>query len=345
MRPSRLACAATIIAIPFALAHAARAEEKSAPALRAQALFEEGRLLMNGENYAAACPKFAESQELDPAPGTILNLAVCHERANKLASAWAEFRTAEATAQAVGQKARADLARKKSEALELRLSRLTLNVRMDAQIYGLEIRCNGEGVRPTDWGVAIPHDGGAYVLEATAAGRETWKRTIELNASGETMELAVPVLQPAPAPPPPPKAVAPAPVALLPLEKPLTAIDQIETTIDVQNRLPTRVVSRGGGQRTVGIAIGAAGIVTMGVAVAVGAAGKSKFDTANGESGPPRHDDSTFAVKTGDVGTVVGGVGAIVSLVGAGVWLSAPKDTTMVVGVNMNGLVLSGTFR
>jgi hypothetical protein len=346
MRPLCLVCAAIIIAIPLALSPAARAEEKSAAAMRAEELFDEGRLLMTVGDFAAACPKFAESQTLDPAPGTILNLAVCYERANKLASAWSGFRTAEATAQAVGQKAREKLAHQKSEALQPKLSRLTVNVPADAQVYGLEIRCNGVGVRPTDFGVAIPYDGGRYVIEAAAAGKKTWTKTIELNPSGESAELSVPALADAPAPPPPQPEAPPRPVVLPPPEKPSTAIDDIERSIAVNSRLQTRVEHPGAKQRTVGLLIGAAGLVTMGVvSVALGATAKSKYDVAMNEPGQMRHDDSIFAVGTGNVGTLVFGVGAIVTLVGCGVWVTAPKDTTVVVTAGAGGLSLSGSFQ
>jgi hypothetical protein len=345
MRPLRLGHAAIIIAIPLAFAPAARAEEKNEAALRAEALFDEGRLLMSAEDYAAACPKFAESQMLDPAPGTVLNLAVCYEHANRLASAWSGFRTAEATAKAVGQKAREKLAHQRTEALQARLTRLTVNVPTDAQVYGLEIRCNGVGVRPTDWGVAIAYDGGKYVLEATAAGRKTWTKTIELSPGGENAEVSVPILEEAAAPPPQ-SPVAPRPVAPPRLEKPSTAIDDIERSFAVKSELRTQVVPHGGGQRAVGLIVGAAGLVTMGVvSTALGASARSKYDAATTEPGAMRHDDSVLAFSTGNVGTLVFGVGALTTIVGCGLWLTAPKDTTVVLTAGMGGLLLRGSFQ
>src|SRR5215207_5930898 len=81
----------------------ARAEEPG-PAARAETLFQAGRQLMREGRYAEACPKLEESQSLDPAPGTRLNLADCWERAGRTASAQREFLAVAADAETHGEK-------------------------------------------------------------------------------------------------------------------------------------------------------------------------------------------------------------------------------------------------
>jgi hypothetical protein len=61
--------------------HVANADDKP----DAAALFAEGRRLMAAEDYAAACPKLAESQALDPQPDTALDLALCYQGASRIA--------------------------------------------------------------------------------------------------------------------------------------------------------------------------------------------------------------------------------------------------------------------
>ena len=46
----------------------------------AEALFLEARDLFVAGKVAAACTKFESSYKLDPAPGTLLNLAACNGR-------------------------------------------------------------------------------------------------------------------------------------------------------------------------------------------------------------------------------------------------------------------------
>jgi hypothetical protein len=62
----------------------ARADDNP-DAVRATALFAEGRRLMATEDYASACPKLAESQALEPAADTALDLAICYQKASQAA--------------------------------------------------------------------------------------------------------------------------------------------------------------------------------------------------------------------------------------------------------------------
>ena len=45
---------------------------QSSNAALAESLYQEGKRLMGEKKYAEACPKFAESQKLDPATGTFV---------------------------------------------------------------------------------------------------------------------------------------------------------------------------------------------------------------------------------------------------------------------------------
>jgi hypothetical protein len=62
------------LALPALAPATARAQGASKQAA-AQALFDEAKKLMGKSDFAAACKKFEGSQELDPAPGTLFNLA------------------------------------------------------------------------------------------------------------------------------------------------------------------------------------------------------------------------------------------------------------------------------
>ena len=72
-----------VLGIPLPCA-AARAEGASNSS-QALVLFIEGRRLMTAGDYAAACPKLAESFALDPQADTALELSTCYERASQQA--------------------------------------------------------------------------------------------------------------------------------------------------------------------------------------------------------------------------------------------------------------------
>ncbi|HEU4535384.1 MAG TPA: hypothetical protein VFS00_14750 [Polyangiaceae bacterium] len=163
-------------------------------------LFRQGRTALEAGDYRAACPKLAESQRLSPRGGTLLNLALCHEREGKTASAWAEFGTALAQARREGRPDREAIAREHLGALEAKLSRLTVIVPPAAgDVAGLEVRCDGTEFKRAVWGEALPIDPGTHRIEASAPGRRPFRASVVVRPGGDRQSVRVPVLELAPA--------------------------------------------------------------------------------------------------------------------------------------------------
>src|SRR6185503_5066326 len=87
----RRIASAVFITSALLLAAPASAEPSAADKAVADALFTEGKKLLAAGRAAEACPKFVESQRLDPGLGTMLNLADCLEQIGQTASAWGLF--------------------------------------------------------------------------------------------------------------------------------------------------------------------------------------------------------------------------------------------------------------
>ena len=187
----------------------------SAPALAraqtsaaAELAFRQGRKLMNEGRYQEACPKFAESQRLDPAPGTQLNLADCYEKLGHTASAWETFRAAETAATASGQTDFASEARKRAEALEPRLCKLAITA--EEKIDGLEVQLDGQPATALI-GSAAPIDPGEHTVEARAPGKKDWRQPVRVVRPGVTVRVDIPRLEDVAARPPTVHATAPRP--------------------------------------------------------------------------------------------------------------------------------------
>lgn len=202
MRLSRpVRCVLLISASWFGLCgalHTAAAQGNSAAA---EALFREGRDLLEQGKIEEACPKLAESQRLEPATGTLLGLAMCHEQQGKLASAWAEFVEAEALARRERQTDREEFARARALELQPRLSQLTISLDEAAKtIDGLVVRRDGVVVGSGAYGLSTPMDGGQHHVEAQAPGRIAYEVTVELAAEGDSKTVMIPELESAPLP-------------------------------------------------------------------------------------------------------------------------------------------------
>src|SRR5271156_1769624 len=97
---SLLACAGVPLASGAARAQAPAPPASATDKVAAEALFEEGRRLVAAGSFADACPKFADSERLDPSGGALLNLASCYEKLGRSATAWVTYREAASAASA-----------------------------------------------------------------------------------------------------------------------------------------------------------------------------------------------------------------------------------------------------
>ena len=158
----------------------------------AEALFRQARELMDQGDFDAACPKFAESQRLDPGGGTLLNLAVCHEKQGKFASAWAEFQEALAQARSEGRQARVSLAEERIAVLEPQLARVTIQVAEPKS--DLTVTVNGTPLGAAGWGAAMPIDAGEVRVEAQSPKHEPYAKVVQIR-DGEALTVEVPALR------------------------------------------------------------------------------------------------------------------------------------------------------
>lgn len=167
--------------------------DEAQDAAAAESIFREGRALLGSGKIREACDKFSESKRLDPAPGTVLNLAQCYEALGRTASAWVSYRELDVLATKLGQPRRAEFAREKSAALERTLPMLVIHVAPANRVDGLAVEYDGTKLGSAAWGTRVPVDPGSHRVGASAPGRLAWSTNIEASA-GTAREVEVPLL-------------------------------------------------------------------------------------------------------------------------------------------------------
>lgn len=294
----------------------------------AEQLFRDGRALLEAGRIDEACDKLAASQRLAPALGTQLNLAICREQQGKTATAWSMFADVEAAALRNGDGARASVAQRHEAALAGKLKKIVIEV--PAPPPGMIVKLDGTALPAGALGTEIPLDPGTHDLVVAAPGKKTWEQAnIELGPSATTVHVRVEIEEMTPSSPPSagdaaPTAAGPAPEAERSMPGPgpdLANVGQPSTSA-----API--------QRSIGFAVGAAGIVTLGFATyyAVTAISR-KSDESNYPSGAQArltvYDQAqtaqTWAYALGGLG--VGAVGAGLFLV-----LTSPSRASSTVG-------------
>jgi hypothetical protein len=185
------ACAVFAILIRPGATHA---ETSAADSAAAAALFAEALRLLGEGRVTDACPKLEESQKLDPAAGTGLNLGDCFERMGRTASAYGAFDEAGALARRAGDAPRAQEAARRRGQLEPKLARILVTVPAASRIAGLIVLRNGRPLGAGQWDMAVPVDPGRHRIEAKAPGRRPWKVTVQVDPAPGTLRLTIPEL-------------------------------------------------------------------------------------------------------------------------------------------------------
>jgi hypothetical protein len=345
----RDAVAIAALALVLLPSRGARADGPGDEAARAQAdaEFNEGKKLLDSGQTAAACARFARSQDLDPKLGRLLNLAFCHEQEGKTASAWNEYNAAAALAAQKSQPDRVDFAREHATAVAKRLSFIHLDV--PAGVWTVQV--DGSGVTRDRWAMPLPLDPGTHRVVASAPGKRPESLSVNVPADPGVLEVGLAPLQDSA-----PRQAAPAgaPAASAPQNTPANA--------PVGAPEPEPVSSGNGSSGGEGHAshlpaflVGGVGVAGLAVGVGAGVVAMSKKSDADAQCpakqcNPAGHELISDARTAATISTVGFGVGVAGAAVATWLFLresssdSKSAHLTPVLGPRTAGLGLEGAW-
>jgi hypothetical protein len=222
-------------------------------------LFNQGVKLFERGETAAACQKFSESYDIDPAPGTLFNLASCREKLGDASGAHHAYVELTRRAEQAGKGDRAATFRQKATALEAKLPTIVIAEANRASLTNVTI--DDTPVPREKWSAPIPTEAGKHkVVLTTDLDGKTANLTVPATGS-VTVEAPAPANAPSGAravvPPPADSAHSPASTGTPPPPETHDAAEPRTT------HSPFSYVVGGAG--IVAIAVGAAyGVVAIG---------------------------------------------------------------------------------
>ncbi|HEX8111441.1 MAG TPA: hypothetical protein VF516_27110 [Kofleriaceae bacterium] len=304
---------------------------------QAEVLFRQGRDLLAAGKVAEACSAFEESQKLEPAVTTLLNLAGCREKLGQLATAWGLFldaaRQTRSAADAASQQLH-DIAAARAQRLEPRVPRLTINVPLPNQLDGLEITRGPDRIGAAMWNQALPIDGGTYTITAQAPGMARWTTQVTVAPENDARTVEIPDLRTSVRDDTKPAARTPPPIdgvrAILPRPAPPHA-----------------------SSNTGPIVVGAGGLALLGSGLGLELWAETKYSAAKSEMrSQPQRDSLYHAANTRRYLAEAFAVSGLAAG-GTAVWLylcddrrrgRAPIDVNVRIVPAAGGLSLSGRF-
>jgi len=153
----------------------------------ASAAFDLAKKLMAQGRIGEACEEFEASMRFEAANGTLYNMALCHEKLGKLATAWTEMKELAAND---SNAARAKDAAKHAAALMPRLTRMHI---VAPKTPNTAIERDGKDVT-SFVGTDEPVDPGSYKFVARAPGYQPQTMTVEVRGEGKTVDVTIPEL-------------------------------------------------------------------------------------------------------------------------------------------------------
>ncbi len=314
----------------------ADATDGTADATPVAAVLGEARGLATQGKYAEACPKFEQSLRSTFDVGTQFELADCWEHLGRTSSAWETFLAVAAAAKAMGQTDRERAARARAAALEPNLSRMVIHV--GAQATAID-------VQPDAGSMAVTVDPGVHHIVVVAPGKRLWSSRVSV-APGANVIVALPPLEDQPAAP---RAGMP------PAEQPPAGMLSVTPTEHDRTK-------SGQLQRTLGIAIGSAGVAGIAAGFIFAVAYDAKNEWASNvcrehpRDCPPsdlgRHDVLLDEARANRTLAYVGfSVGSLALLTGGLLYFTAPPHSarsswraTPFIGESSYGAALGGTW-
>ncbi|HVH43743.1 MAG TPA: hypothetical protein VM925_15420 [Labilithrix sp.] len=328
----------SIVCAVLTLSTLAHADGEPDDAAAAESLFQEGRKLMDEKRYADACPKFAASQKIAPAVGTLLNLADCHEKNNQLASAYTRFQEAAALAQQLGRPNREQTARERAARLEPRIIKLTILSR-----GGIDVKLDGAPLDPAVLGTPRPIDSGRHTLEASAKGKKPFTTTVDVSEKSRNASITIPDLE---------DDGASAADMTAALHNETAPVDD-----DGGPSPPKPADSGWSTQKTIGVVAAGVGVLGLGLGSYLGLKASSTWSAAEKHCAGRECDQegvnlASDAKSTGNMSTIsfiASGVllagGAVLFLTAPNGSKSEPSRTAIRVGIGPGNVVVGGVFR
>lgn len=213
-----LAGLAALLASPPALA-IDEADRK-----KAEALFDEGRkLMMEPGKLDEGCATLEKSYKLHERGDTLLNLAECHSRQGKTATAFREFDQAIRIGATFKFQEAIEVAKARRDQLAEKLSSLTVTIAPEvAALEGFTVTLDGAALDKLRWNQRENRDPGPAEVKASAKGYKPFVARVDVGADKDAKAIVVKLEKepppPAPPKPPPPKPPpAPPPAASKPV--------------------------------------------------------------------------------------------------------------------------------